>query len=484
MISETLPISAVRSRRLGRGAFPVLGILLLALLTIGGFSLAAEDMISWDLLSFLFSSTIFVGVLSVSRPLAGAAHVAERKSFLIATLVIWTFLMASDGIFAHLGSTESAAGGHFGSTAYYEAASWILTFLALAFVTGFRPYYLRRIFTGVNKWAAIFAIVAVLSVPLSPGKLYSLTMAFKLCVIVLTLCAIGEAIENDDGVRKLFSALFAGAFLLTFVGFLMPWLGPGPVFSGTRYGVMIGLSGISGILLILCVLFLLVTKNPWFLVMAVFSLVPMMLAGGKGGIVASFLALVMFFALLKKAAQALVACIGFTVVFLLCVAFTPFGTFIQSYSESGNASSLTGRTELWAAVWPEILHRPIFGHGYRASRFLSTEVEGAFAEAGHVHNSFLEVMYNNGVVGLFPILVMNVIIVYNLGKVIRKPPSMIVRYYAAGAFALYIQLLLWGITAPTFGGTPDMRFMTFFAVLLISVFLKQESARQTLARHA
>ena len=92
-----------------------------------------------------------------------------------------------------------------------------------------------------------------------------------------------------------------------------------------------------------------------------------------------------------------------------------------------------------------------------------------------MHNSFLEVLYNTGLAGLIPILIMNLLIVNNLRIAVTRPVSRELRYFAACAFALYIHLFVWGLVATTIGGAPDNRFMTFFAILLISIFLRAQS---------
>ncbi len=470
---------ALQSRSLRRTGGSVLRIGASALITAFAFGMVFGGLVSWDFLSFLVACTMFVSALVMARPFFGAAAIADKKAFLSSTLMIWIFLMASEGIFVHAGSTSSAASGNFAAGAYFEAGSWILCFAALAIISCSRPGYLKGLFAGPLKWTSIFAVIAVLSCPLSPGPAYSLAQAFKLCVVVLTLFAVNGVADGMKSIAAVFGALFTGTLLLSIAGFLAPFLGPGQIFNGTRFGAVIGLSGTAGILLILSLLFWLLKKSLWFLVAAVFSLVLMIMVGGKGGIVASVFSLLMFLILLKKAGQALVACAAFVVTFLLLVAFTPVGNTLQTYGASSNTSTLSGRTDLWNAVWPEIRQRPIFGHGYRASRFVSSEVEGAFAEAGHIHNAFLEILYNNGVAGLLPILVLNFITVRNLWPVLKRPPTLQWRYYAATAFALWVHLLLWGVTAPTFGSTADSRFMTFFSILLVSVYLRAQAVPKT-----
>jgi O-antigen ligase len=453
----------------------ILGVCAIALLTVLVLLVAG---ISWNFFFFLLACAIFVTLLCIARPLSGRALAGERESVLLGTLVIWVFLMVSEAIFIHNQTTQSAAKGNVGSNALYQATTWILSLCALALISYFRRAYIRRLFSGPFKWASIFAIVVVLSCPLSPKPMYSAALAFKLCVIVLTLCAIGEAISDEAGVFKLYGALFCGMLITVSAQAVAPFLRPGPLFEDGRLGFMIGLSGTCGLLLLLSVLFLWLTKNPWFLVCGLYPVVVMMLAGTKGGMVASFVSLMMFFLFLKKPAQALAVSFVFTGIFILCVAFTPLGKSLEKYSESGNAGTLTGRTNLWDTTWPEIKAHAILGKGYRASRFLSEEVRGTFQEAGNMHNSFLEVLYNNGLAGLIPIAIMNVIIVINLRTVVLRPPTLQVRYFAAAALALYTHLFVWGLVATTVGGAPDNRFMTFFAVLLISIFLRAQSDKK------
>jgi O-antigen ligase len=459
--------SAVLRRIVG-----VFGFCSMALFTIVVLGFASEELVT-----FLLGCAIFFTALCLALPLSRKTLARERDAFLLAALVIWVFLMVSEVVFSHAQTTSSAAKGHVDPSAMYQALSWILSFFALAFLSCFRPAYFRRLFAGPLKWASIFAIVAVLSCPLSPKPTYSAALAFKLCVIVLTLCAMGEAIEDETGIQRLFSGIFLGTLIIVTKAFIAPLLEIDVVLNGGRLP-MVGLSGTAGVLLLLCLLFLFLKKNLLFLMLAMYSVVVIVVAGNKGGMVASLVSLMMFFILLKKPAQALAVSFGFGIVLALAIAFTPLGHSLEKYSQEGNAGTLTGRTNLWAETWPNIETHPILGKGYRASRFLSEEVPGVFQEAGNMHNSFWEVLYNNGVAGLIPILVINVLIVVNLKGVILRPPTLQLRYYAASTLALQIHLVIWGLVAVTFGGAPDDRFMTFFALLLVSMFLRGQADKK------
>lgn len=466
--SLTYPLrTAWRRSRVLRGITGVVGVCFTAVATIVLLSLA-----SWDLFAFLLGCSIFFAALCLARPMSARALAGEREAFLLSVLVMWVFLMVSEGIFTHVQSTASAAKGHVDPGAIYQALSWILSAAVLVFITCFRPAYLRRLFVGPLKWVSIFAIVAVISCPLSSKPVYSLALAFKLCVIVLTLHAIAEAIENEAGIFKLFAGMFLGTLVIVTKAIIAQLLEPDPFRSGRLPNV--GLSGTCGVLLLLCLLFFFLRKNIWILMCGGYAVFVMIVCGTKGGMVASFVSLMMFFVLLKRPAQALAVGFAFGLIFVLCVLFTPLGNSLEKYSEGGSATTLTGRTNLWADAWPNIRSHPIFGNGYRSSRFLSEEVPGAFQDAGNMHNSFLEVSYNNGLAGLIPILVILILTATNLKTAILRPPTLQVRYYAVAALALQIHLFVWGLVAVTFGGQPDDRFMTFFALLVISMFLRSQ----------
>lgn len=443
-------------------------------LGIAIFTIVALAFSSVDLMQFLLGCTAFFAAMYLARPFSGRVLIGARQAFLSSILVIWVFLMISNAIFTHVQSTSQAAKGNVDPSAFYQALSWILSAAALVLVSWFRPAYLRRLFSGPLKWATWFAIVVVISCPISPKPAYSAALAFKLCVIIVTLHALGEAIDDEAGLIKLYAGLFVAEFVVVTESFVKPFLSGDP-FQGDRLGAMVGLSGTCGVLLLLSVFFLCYKKNPWFLAIALFAIFVMMLAGTKGGMVASFVSLMMFFVLLKRPAQAIAASFVFTVILALCIAFTPLGKSLEKYSESDNAGTLTGRTDLWDNTWPTIKSHIVFGSGYRASRFLSEDVAGAFAEAGNMHNSFLEVLYNNGLAGLIPIAMMNLLIVINLKDAILRPRTPTLRYCAVAALALFTHLFVWGLVAVTFGGAPEDRFMSFFAVLLISMAVRGQS---------
>ena len=118
---------------------------------------------------------------------------------------------------------------------------------------------------------------------------------------------------------------------------------------------------------------------------------------------------------------------------------------------------------------PAIRQKPILGHGYLASTFVQFQVNAVSWAAPHLHNGFVEVLYNNGLIGFIPILLINFVIVRNLIAVLRRAPSTDAIYrVAAGTLALYAHLLLNGLFNASFGGRVRPPFILLLSLVLVS----------------
>jgi exopolysaccharide production protein ExoQ len=73
-------------------------------------------------------------------------------------------------------------------------------------------------------------------------------------------------------------------------------------------------------------------------------------------------------------------------------------TYLNSYTESYDPSTLTGRTIIWATSWDLGIETPLLGHGFYAYRFV-VPAFGTF-EAGQAHNELLQQFFALGVLGV------------------------------------------------------------------------------------
>jgi O-antigen ligase len=487
MPSNELQVSLVSNR--GTWMRTVLWLVGLALLFLVFAQLATGSDLFWNDSTLLVAAAILSVALFVVLSRARAQGIDARTTFLMSAMTLLWFLLISEQVFVHhFNSAASASKGSFGVEAFQQVAAWLLAGFVLLLMTFARPQYLKELFSGAFKWVSLFALLAVASVPLSSNPKYSLAWAFKLVLTILLLRACASSMEGSEDLISFLYTFLAGFSAVILLRLVETFTGPESVFQGGRMNEIAsptGLSTLAGILLLLSLTLFAIRRQGWLLFIAGFAMLVMLLAGGKTGIVAGVFSALLFFVLQKRIRYAIGSLVVFLVIGAVLLATTPLAKYLEDYGRSGEASTITGRTDLWTAIWPAILERPILGHGYVASRFLTFDLgEDLGWEPPHTHNSFLEPLYNNGIPGLLLVLIMNFIIARNLLLIIRHPASREAYFLGVGGFAIYVSLFINGMLKVTFGGSPDICFTMFLALVVISIKLRETADRAALPSRA
>jgi O-antigen ligase len=421
---------------------------------------------------FLFALLFVVSASQRSQALDPA------KSYLRLALVVWVAVLISEEIFSRLTPEAESFAGHFSEAAYGEAAFWALAFLALLLIMP-RPQYLRQAFSGSNKWLSLFAVVCLISAPFSPTPMYSLAWALKLFLVALLLLLCSATIHDLNDIGSFYWSNLWAFFVLAVIPVVRAFLNPSGAFGAFETGRLSasanGLSLIAGTLVLFALTLNSLGKTTWLLGFAFLGATAMIMSGGKAGIVAGIASVTLFYVLQKRLAAGFGWLLGVLILGGIILLTTPLATHFTTYQEQGQLSTITGRTELWKAVWPEILQHPLVGHGYLASRFLSEEVEGTFAEAGHTHNGFIEALYNNGLVGLCILVGIHFVIVKNLWRALKGSPNRNAHLLAVGSSAIYVNLLINGFFNATFGGRASTPFMLLLGLVVVSEVLQRNA---------
>ena len=484
MATTNLPISTSSKTKSWLATGLWLVVLIVSFLVFA--QLTAGSELLWNDSTLLVAAAILSVVLFVVLSRARARGIDARKTFLVSAMALLWFVVLSEQLFIHrFNSTASASRGSFGVEAFQEVAAWVLSACVLLVMTFVRPQYLRELFSGSFKWVSLFALLAVASVPLSPSPSYSLAWAFKLVLTVALLIACASSMEGNGDLISFFYTFLAAFFALVSLRLGQALLAPESLFQGGRLNEVAsptGLSTLAGILFLLSITLFSIRRRGWLLFTAGFGIVVMLLAGGKAGIVAGVFSAMLYFVLQKRVRYALGMLVIFAVIGAVLLATTPLAKYFEDYGRSGETSTITGRTDLWTAVWPEILKKPIAGHGFVASRFLALDATVNGWEPPHTHNSFIEPLYNNGIPGLLLVLMMNFIIVRNLYAIVKNPRDGEAFYLASGGFAIYACLFVNGMFKVIFGGTPDSCFTLFLALFVVSVKLQKMAGDTPLAR--
>ena len=319
----------------------------------------------------------------------------------------------------------------------------------------------------------LFGLVSLISCIYSPRPVFSAAWALKLIVVILLLHLCSSYIKD---LRDIDSFLRFTYWALTFL--VINWVIQGDGTQGffDEEGRLFGADGLSataGMLLLLSLTLYSSNRGRGLRRAAIgvgaIAFVIMVVAGGKAGIVAGLISGIIFFLLRKGFGSAAAFLAGALVVGTLVIAVSPLSKYLQTYAQNDQVATLTGRMPLWEVAFPAIFQKPILGHGYVSSTFVSVQVNGIPWEAGHMHNGFLEALYNTGLIGFVLILAIHVVIVRNLLRVIRSAASTEYLYQlGVGCFAIYIDLLINGFANASFGGRALHPFMILLALVMVS----------------
>jgi O-antigen ligase len=429
-----------------------------------------------------------MAILYVGLAVCRATMADTDSTILRLSLLIWFVLLFAEGLFDRQGDEVDTYKGLITDQAYGEAIVWVVAAMILFVVLVPHLSYLRFLFSNYYKWATIYFLVCLGSIAYTPDKTYSLAWCFKLGLVVTLLAVCIPTVSSVNKAILFLRISLWGALVFTLVPILIAMSDPEGVFNGAG-GRVIDPTLVSqkgSFILLLAMLLYALQKKKHVLVLAAIGAGVMVFAFGKTSIVAGGLSAALMSVMQGRRKTALWVVVGLIV--LTVVIFLTVPQVSQYASSYEGTDTLSGRTEVWQMALPRIKQRPIQGYGYLASHFIWLSERGHAAEFAHLHNSFLDVTYNLGLIGLIPMLLMHYGIMKNLRNTLRRskaPPAMSnseqrkssrsLYLLGAGILALYVNLLINGMLTTVFGGRATFLFMSFLAVLALSEIVNRES---------
>lgn len=193
------------------------------------------------------------------------------------------------------------------------------------------------------------------------------------------------------------------------------------------------------------------------------------LSFSRGGLVAFIAIFILYILILNNPIKQLRLLIGtfiaIAVSFYIAITFLSFDIFgvIQSRMQDFSSDGGSGRFELWGRAWDYFLSSPWIGVG--ASNFLPYN-QFQFGDSLQVHNTFLEILSETGIIGAFCFMIFLLLTIYQLfqHRVYEKKPYLFLVF-----FGFLLQMISLSIIIN------DLFFM-YLAVL--SVYFHQEENRQ------
>jgi hypothetical protein len=424
----------------------------------------------------ILAALIFFGLLVFAAAYGRAS--SQPAKWLI--FVVWWGLLVSEEVFSY--RSDIAGGAGFSSQAYDQGILWIVALLGLLIIILKYPEALRGLFQGDYKWVSWITLVSIVSCVYSPNPAFSLAWAFKLMLVVLVMHISFQQITGMDELRDFLNITVCGFFILVLAPTLRSIFEADPL---GEYGsgaleqrfreAPTAISGIAGLLAILCLMLYSPGKRRWPIWVGAIALIIMVGAGGKTGIISGIFAGLLFYGLQKRFKAVLIFAGVAAVMLVVALKFTALGDYMTNYSQLQAGSSFTGRTGLWGFLLPYILAKPILGYGFDASRFMAVVHPDTPFASTHTHNSLIEAMYNTGIIGLGLIIMVQVVIVKNLWRTIKMAATPELRYMAVGCLAAFVNLFINGMFNATFGGRPDAPYMMLIGLVVVSIRLRQLS---------
>lgn len=397
--------------------------------------------------------------------------------------VIWFVMLVGECLFFREGDSNSsvnAYAGLFPTAAYGQAIGWTLCFLATLACSRRLRRFTHRLFEGDFKWITLFTVLCFFSSFYTPRPALGFVWAFKMIIVTLLLLACSDRMRDLRQIALFLSFTFFAYAIIVLQPVIIAMM-RGEMFDEEgRMSTIVSPNALSPnaaiLLLIAMTLFSRRKGEGLYKSAAFFALVGcavMILAGSKTGILAAIVAGGLYFIVRGRLGSAFTFIIVTGVLVAILALTTPLGDYLHLYRDRQGAESFSGRTLLWKAAVPAIKAKPILGHGYMSTEFLVFEINGVGWAAPHLHNGFLEAVYNTGSIGFLITMITILVIPWNLYRVLRRSPNTsAIHRIASGCIGIWAFLLINGFFNSSFGGKLTPPFMVLLALLVVSSKLR------------
>jgi len=325
----------------------------------------------------------------------------------------WGAILFFMGALTHLmGSSDGDSGP---LAALYQPIAAVFYLGAIVIIAGtprFRQqtyFYFRE-----NLWMTASLVIVLSSTVWSFDPAVTARKSLAVVTTTLTGVLIGIAYARSDlstFLRRVYLVFVFASFL---VSVLLPQYGVHQD-GGEHQGRWRGLMGFKNQMAWAAVLFLLVWIGRWkwsslfrptqFVPFAI-GLVMLVMCGSATGLLQfGFGAIVLFTLRFYFKKRSLRVLFGMLVMLGVALLLASFDYLLSAFLESsGRSDTLSGRTVIWAELWPYILQKPWLGWGQSAFWNDPTKFFGNYFWVGtrnHSHNAYIEVLLDLGVIGLF-----------------------------------------------------------------------------------
>ncbi|MDD3905691.1 MAG: O-antigen ligase family protein [Candidatus Omnitrophica bacterium] len=277
--------------------------------------------------------------------------------------------------------------------------------------------------TGALCFFSIYVIVAAVSSLYSSYPMLTLWKSFELFLdisVVAMLLSQAQCLSNIKCLMNINWLLLTIMMLMVWIGWaLFPQLATthsGGIIKTQLGGFMLASNGVGGIASIVAIISfsrMLSTKNAGsgrvYFIVLLFALVTMVLAQSRTHFVAFPIAVVIVLFLQKKIKVITFAsCVCFVMMIVFLAKKDTISWYLVEFFRRGQSEnvlfSLTGRIFMWKRALSLIAERIFLGYGFGVGSRITfmTAYGGDFT---WIHNAWIEVLLNVGLIGLIPFMI-------------------------------------------------------------------------------
>lgn len=254
--------------------------------------------------------------------------------------------------------------------------------------------------------ALVFIAYAFMSMSYSLSPLLTLERSTTILLLYIVVFWVIWKYAYEQGPEKVIHIILNAMCVVFLIGLSLIFLSPIKPFMGGRFfGLMgnpNGLGILSALVLPISLWQFLETKKNSALFLFLAILVSLLLSGARGPINATIFGLGYFIYIRSKkhTPAAFFSWVSFILVFIWLIE-TSAKQLFKAYARVESLSILGGRMEAWKVAINLFLEKPIFGYGFGVEDkiFASKKVVFHVHSGEYVHNSFLGISVQLGLLG-------------------------------------------------------------------------------------
>jgi exopolysaccharide production protein ExoQ len=337
-----------------------------------------------------------------------------------------------------------------------------------------------RGFRNFDILVGIFISYALASVMYSPYKDLTLERTATVFFLYISVFWVIWKYTYNEGPEKVVNLVLWALKIILIFSYLLIFVSPDESFMSGRFRGLFQNPNSTGlicaILLPLSLWRLFEHKNNITLLLFLLMIVSLFLSGSRGSLQAALVSLGYFIYTRQKRYRPLVFFASLTFILILFWIIETIATaYFRTYIRADSIPELGGRLQIWQVAVSLIKESPIFGHGFGVeNKIFALKFSSRIAKSqiSYVHNSYLGMLIQLGIVGVILFYLPLFLLLFN--ELTRKKTSDVSSLHLALRSSLIAGLLCCLYESWIYSVGNSQAF-PFWVTVMLLVFCRQQN---------